>query len=577
MSKWGVCVLTDGGKELLAKAAAGGTGIEFVHAAIGDGEYSGEEKERTALSGRTGIKNVRNEYGFSFVRQEGNTVFLKAALDNMEVEEEYYIREIGIFAKELGSGAEPVLYCIALADEPDFFPDKSSRYVIVHGFAMTINGEDAAVGITENMGVYALAEDLLEFQAETEGALSGLNGSVDELKKSVSDGKSLVASAITDQGVTTAADAAFATLATNIASVASEKYSAGVSDTKKGDAVAANVLKDKTFTSLSAGVNATGTMNDYSGKAVPADAVTEHIQDITTGQWSNSAGMGSTLRFKSNFSGYVDTGTTIGMNCYGLHPSVVKTGALIGGNGSPAAGALRGTYDKESSKPIATDKVLSGYIGFVNGAKITGAMTNRGAVSKNLNPGETYTIPAGYHNGSGKVVNNVVDQIEYAGGVGSMIIFPGSKQYMVRHDNQCRKIQKYTIRILENHSGVAPTNYIDDSGNWHAASTAAGYWVVFQTGSLFTIGAGNYIFKIKYSCHSGSSYQAGAYTYFKLLVGDGQSPIFNEVKISNTRDNTYNSKEVSFSLSESCTVSLGLVFEGSQGITIYGFDIWKIV
>ena len=33
-------------------------------------------------------------------------------------------------------------------------------------------------------------------------------------------------------------------------------------------------------------------------------------------------------------------------------------------------------------------------------------MTNRGAVSKSLNPGSSYTIPAGYHNGSGKVTAN---------------------------------------------------------------------------------------------------------------------------------------------------------------------------
>ena len=33
-------------------------------------------------------------------------------------------------------------------------------------------------------------------------------------------------------------------------------------------------------------------------------------------------------------------------------------------------------------------------------------MINRGAISSNLNCGQTYTIPAGYHNGSGKVTAN---------------------------------------------------------------------------------------------------------------------------------------------------------------------------
>jgi hypothetical protein len=53
---------------------------------------------------------------------------------------------------------------------------------------------------------------------------------------------------------------------------------------------------------------------------------------------------------------------------------------------------------------IAASDVLSGKIGYgKNGAKITGTMANKGAVSATLSANGTYTIPAGYHNGSGKV------------------------------------------------------------------------------------------------------------------------------------------------------------------------------
>ena len=37
---------------------------------------------------------------------------------------------------------------------------------------------------------------------------------------------------------------------------------------------------------------------------------------------------------------------------------------------------------------------------------LTGTMANRGAITSNLNAGGSYTIPAGYHNGSGKVTAN---------------------------------------------------------------------------------------------------------------------------------------------------------------------------
>lgn len=51
-------------------------------------------------------------------------------------------------------------------------------------------------------------------------------------------------------------------------------------------------------------------------------------------------------------------------------------------------------------------QILTGYTAYVKGSKITGAMTNHGAVSSSLNCGGSYTIPVGYHNGSGKVTAN---------------------------------------------------------------------------------------------------------------------------------------------------------------------------
>ena len=52
------------------------------------------------------------------------------------------------------------------------------------------------------------------------------------------------------------------------------------------------------------------------------------------------------------------------------------------------------------------DKMLAGYKAYSGGKLLTGTMTNRGAISSNLNCGQTYTIPAGYHNGAGKVTAN---------------------------------------------------------------------------------------------------------------------------------------------------------------------------
>lgn len=78
--------------------------------------------------------------------------------------------------------------------------------------------------------------------------------------------------------------------------------------------------------------------------------------------------------------------------------------------GEPATGEC--TYDADTSDGTAiADEVLSGKTAYVNGQKITGSMTNRGGVTGKIETkaGE-YTIPAGYHDGSGKVSIDSTEQ-----------------------------------------------------------------------------------------------------------------------------------------------------------------------
>ena len=71
----------------------------------------------------------------------------------------------------------------------------------------------------------------------------------------------------------------------------------------------------------------------------------------------------------------------------------------------------------------AQSEVLSGKtFTSSNGAKLSGTMTNQGAKTASLNCGGSYTIPAGYHNGLGKITANSLASQTSATATASQIV-----------------------------------------------------------------------------------------------------------------------------------------------------------
>lgn len=76
------------------------------------------------------------------------------------------------------------------------------------------------------------------------------------------------------------------------------------------------------------------------------------------------------------------------------------------------------TYDADTTDATAAQaEILATKTAYVNGVKLTGSMPNRGAVSGTIDTvAGTYSIPQGYHDGSGSVSIDSTEQAKIIAG-----------------------------------------------------------------------------------------------------------------------------------------------------------------
>lgn len=89
---------------------------------------------------------------------------------------------------------------------------------------------------------------------------------------------------------------------------------------------------------------------------------------------------------------------------------LLKGNTAHGANGEVVTGSCE--YDANTTDATATAaEILSGKTAYKGGSKLTGAMKNNGAVNGKISTkAGKYTVPQGYHDGSGKVSIDSTEQ-----------------------------------------------------------------------------------------------------------------------------------------------------------------------
>lgn len=177
-----------------------------------------------------------------------------------------------------------------------------------------------------------------------------------------------------------------------------------------GNATADKVLEGTTYSS-SEGLNLSGNIPIKS-----ADTYFASTNDLTidAGQY-----LGGTQTIK-------------GLAQTNFSPANIKTGVTVKiNNGDRDLFSATGTFCNDATLASAAN-LLTGNIAYgKDGTKYTGTMVNNGAVAPSaLGAGGSYTIPAGYHNGSGKVTVQSLATLTASGDATAAQILSGKKAYV---------------------------------------------------------------------------------------------------------------------------------------------------
>ena len=167
MAEFNSHIITNAGRNLLARALAGEGKVIFTKAAFGDQKHSGNLREVTELKNKKLDLNVMN------IRNDNGTAVLTVQISNKDVDQSFQTEEFGVYAKIEGDATE-ILYSYTTAVSADTFPNNrlGKTYESIQDIYMAISS-DVEAEIYVRDGVIYLTRDIAN-QVYTETGVTAI-------------------------------------------------------------------------------------------------------------------------------------------------------------------------------------------------------------------------------------------------------------------------------------------------------------------------------------------------------------------------------------------------------------------
>ena len=167
MAEFNSNIITNAGRNLLARALAGEGKIIFTKAAFGDQKHSGNLREVSELKNKKLDLNVMN------IRNDNGTAVLTVQISNQNVDQSFQTEEFGVYAK-IENDVSEVLYSYTTAVSADTFPNNrlGKTYESIQDIYMAISS-DVEAAIYARDGVIYLTRDIAN-QVYTETGITAV-------------------------------------------------------------------------------------------------------------------------------------------------------------------------------------------------------------------------------------------------------------------------------------------------------------------------------------------------------------------------------------------------------------------